>query len=224
MKGARSLLLARTHTEHTGERTLHAVHLLLASLLFFSGHLGQPLLAVLADLTVDHLVVLLAALTDLIPEHLALGETLRGRLLAIHGTAGLQAESRGKAAHANGGLLLLLFGELLLEALTHGLLTLGELHGDASTLERLEDRANILHTHTSKVLQEGDESNKGLVFGITGPLVQNNSVLRLQTGVLLLSINQNDLGQVTVQVRQILIGDTGQTKAIETIMLEKIIP
>src|SRR4051812_30472263 len=133
--GLRRLLLLRASTEHASERALHALHLLLTGLLLFSSHLSQPLLTVQTDLSLDHLVVLLATLADLIPEHLALSQTLRGGRLAVQGAGGLQAKCGGEVAQAAVRLLLSLFCELLLEALAHGLLALGELCRDGAAVK-----------------------------------------------------------------------------------------
>ena len=94
---------------------------------------------------------------------------------------------------------------MLLESVTHGLLALGEFNGDVGALERLQDRTHIFDTHTGHVLEERNQSHERLVLRVTLPFVENNRVLGLQARMFFLGVNHNHLGQISVQVRKILI-------------------
>lgn len=54
------------------------------------------------------------------------------------------------------------------------------------------------------VLEEGDEADQVLVVGSALPGIEDNRVLRLLSNVALVGVEDDDLGQVSVQVRQIL--------------------
>jgi hypothetical protein len=193
-----ALFPGRTTTKEARQAALHTLHLLLARLLLLGRHLGEPLLAILADLLLHHLVVLLPVLPDLVPEHLALFQAVGRRPLAVQRAARLQAQHRRQGANAPAGALRLLLCQLLLEFLSHDLLAFGEFGGDVGSFEGLEDGPHVLDTHSSNVLQEGDQSDQGFVLGVTLPFRENDGILWLFPGVSCYGIDEDDFRKVSV--------------------------
>lgn len=204
-----SLLLRRViATEHAGERTHHAVHSLLLGRLHHGSLLLEPLLSVLADLLLELHVVPLTALTSDILQHLALREGLRGVLLAIGGhhhahVARVEAEKVTQGSDTRA--VLVLVGELLgLELLTGDSLTAGELGGNVLAIEGLDDLSDVVVLHSVDVLEEGNEVDKLLVVSVTLPRIKDDGVLGLVADVLGVAVDNDHLGQVTVEVGEVL--------------------
>lgn len=203
------LLLRRVvAAEPTTERTHHAAHSLLLGSLHHSSLLLEPLLSVLADLLLELHVVPLTTLTGNILQHLTLGKSLGGVLLSIGGhhhvhVAGVEAEHVTQGT--NSGAVLVLVGELLgLELFPGNSLTAGELGGNVLAFEGLDDLSDVIVLHGVDVLEEGNEVDEALVGSVTLPGRKNNGVVRLVANMLGLGIDDDNLGQVTVEVGKIL--------------------
>ena len=199
------LLLAGRSSEPAKDGALHVLHhLLLGLLLGLLLHL-EPHLSVLLDLLLHGQVVAHATFTLNILDHLALGKSLGRVLLTLHGhgvqLAGLDTEAGTERAQAS---LLGLGGDELVVLGTGNGLSTSELGGDVLALEGLEDLANITVVHGVDELKEGDEGHKLIVLRVTLPLGQDDGVFGLGTHVLGVGINDDDFGQVSVQIRKVL--------------------
>lgn len=201
------LLLGR---EPAGHGAKHALHGLLLHLLVGDSLLFEPLGAVLTDLLLEQLVVALSALTSNVLQHLALRKRLVGVLLALgcdsHAhVVGAEAEHLAQSTHARGLVVLGLFClELGIELFTSNGLATGKFGGDVLAFERLQDLAHIRVLHGVDVFEEGDEADELLVVGVALPGVEDDGVLGLLADVAGVGVDDNDLGQITVEVRQIL--------------------
>lgn len=57
------------------------------------------------------------------------------------------------------------------------------------------------------VLEEGDQGDELLVVAVALPGIEDDGVLGLLANVLGVGVDDDDLGEVTVQVRQVLLKD-----------------
>lgn len=90
------------------------------------------------------------------------------------------------------------------ELLASNGLTAGKLGGDMLAIKGLENFADIRVLHGVNVLEEGDEANEVLVVAVTLPGVEDNGVLGLVADVLGIGVDNYDLGEVSVQIREVL--------------------
>lgn len=96
-------------------------------------------------------------------------------------------------------------GELLgLELLSGDGFTTGEFGGDVLAVERLEDLANVVVLHGVDVLEEGNKVHELLVVTVALPGFKDDGVFRLVADVLGVAVDDDDLLQVTVEVRKVL--------------------
>lgn len=109
-------------------------------------------------------------------------------------------------------MLLFLGLHLGVEFLAGNSFTTGELGGNVLAVKGLENLAHIVVLHGVNVLEEGNQANEVLVVGVillTLPGLENDGILGLLADKLGVSVDDNDLGQITVQVREILIRSVG---------------
>lgn len=94
----------------------------------------------------------------------------------------------------------LLLSKLLVEFLSSNGFSAGKFGGDVLSFKGLENLSHVGVLHGVDIFEEGNQSYELLVAGLTLPGVQNNGVLRLFADVGGVGVEDNDLGQITVEV------------------------
>ena len=164
----------------------------------------------LADITLHGLVVALTAFTGNVLQHLTLGKGLVRVLFALGGhshahVAGLHAEGASESTEAGRLGVLSLSSQLGVELLAGDGLTTRKFGGNVLAVKGLEDLADVGVLHRVDVFEERNQGNQFLVVGISLPGIEDNGVLGLLADMLGIGINDDDLGQVTVEVGKILL-------------------
>lgn len=206
------LLLTTTPTTEKAAKdfTLHPLHGLILHLLFLRRHLLQPLLAVLANLLVQHLVLPLPPLPHLIHVRFPLLEALAQTLLAHHaGASGAAAERAQQPSASTTGpalpfALFVFRGELLLHAFSGDAFAVAVFRGDVRAGEGFEDVADVGEAHGGDVFEEGDEGDEFGVIGGAFPFREDDRVGRLEGGVGGVGVEEDGAGEGPVEVVEIL--------------------
>lgn len=82
--------------------------------------------------------------------------------------------------------------------------TASELGGDVMAIKGFEDLADVGVLHRVDVFEEGNETDEIFVCGVTFPGVEDDGVFGLFSDVASFGVDDDNFGEVTVEVAQIL--------------------